>query len=214
MSESNAHTVVEQPGTDPTLPKDVYASSRARVPLIQRAQLTSDDDRARYDAIGTTSLAGLQGPAGIALYSTKATAHSTALNRYLRSSSGLDRRLSELVMLVSAREMDSAFEWSAHEPVARSAGLEAAIIDIVRYRAPADGLPDREATIIALGREALGAHAVTPETFATAQRLFGTETLLNICLLLGNYAMTAVVLHTFGVELPPGVPQTLPIPVR
>jgi 4-carboxymuconolactone decarboxylase len=211
---ADAQTAPERPGTDPTLPKDVYASSRSRVPLIRRDQLASDEDLAAYDAIGTTSLAGLQGPAGINLYSLKATKLSTALNRYLRSGSVLDARLSELVMLVSAREMDSAFEWSAHEPAARKAGLEPNIIDVVRRRSPTAGLPEKEAAIIALGRESLGRHNVSPETFATAQRLFGNETLVNICLFLGNYAMTATLLHVFGQELPAGVTSTLPIPAR
>lgn len=59
---------------------------------------------------------------------------------------------------------------------------------------------------------AIGKHAVSPATYATVQRLFGTETLVNICLLMGDYFMNALLLHVFDQQLPPGVTSTLPIP--
>jgi hypothetical protein len=53
---------------------------------------------------------------------------------------------------------------------------------------------------------------VSPVTYATVQRLFGTETLVNIRLLMGDYFMNALLRHVFDQQLPPGVTSTLPIP--
>jgi len=199
------------PGTDPLLPKDVYASSRNRAPLITRDMIASDENKKAYDGImNGSTIAGMQGPAGISLYSSKINRIASQLNVALRLQNGLDPRLSELAMMVASREADSAFEWNAHESAGRKLGIDQNLIDVVRFRKPTTGLGEKEAAIINLGRETYGKHKVSPQTFATAQRLFGTETLVNVCLLMGNYVMTAGLLHAFDLQLPPGVVSSLP----
>jgi 4-carboxymuconolactone decarboxylase len=206
-----AQTTAEVPGTDPTLPKDVYASSRNRAPLITRDMLVNDDSRKAYDdAIHATTITGLQGPAGIGLYSSTTRRIVAELNTTLRQHIGLDPKLAELVMLVAARETDSTFEWSAHEHYAQALGMAPGIIEVVRNRKPVAGLGEREAAIIMLGREGVTKHNVSSQTFANAQRLFGTEMLVNITLLMGNYIMTALLLHVFDQQLLPGFASTLP----
>jgi 4-carboxymuconolactone decarboxylase len=212
-STADAQPSGERPGIDPALPADVYASSRNRAPLITRDMIAGEENRTAYDGIvNGGTLAGLQGPAGISLYSTKLNRAAAALNGALRVQSGLERRLAELAILVSARESNSAFEWNAHERVARTEGLSDEVIDVVRNRKTTSGLGEKEAAIITLGREAIGKHAVSPKTYATAQRLFGTEVLVNLCLLMGDYFMNALLLHVFDQQLPPGVTSTLPVP--
>jgi len=52
-----------------SLPKDVYPDSRSRIPLIKREDL-EEDRRRGYDervSPSATSLAGLQGPGGLAV---------------------------------------------------------------------------------------------------------------------------------------------------
>ncbi|MGH6784740.1 MAG: hypothetical protein ACREBP_08990, partial [Sphingomicrobium sp.] len=67
---------------------DIYPESRNRLPIVARDSL--DEERRKvYDhhvSAGAT-LAGLQGPGGIQLYSP-ASPHLTAINRYLRFGSG------------------------------------------------------------------------------------------------------------------------------
>lgn len=208
---ADAQAPADRPGTDPTLPKDVYASSRNRAPLITRDMLTTDDSRKAYDYVmhGST-IAGMQGPAGIGLYGSKTRLVVAELNQTLRLKIGLDPVLSELVMMVAAREIDSAFEWSAHERAARKLGMADEVIAVVRDRKPVTGIGEKEAAIIMLGREGVTQHNVVPQTFANARRLFGTELLVNITLLMGNYLMTGLLLHVFDQQMPPGVSQTLP----
>ena len=45
---------------------------------------------------------------------------------------------------------------------------------------------------------------------ATMVRLFGVELLYGICVLAGEYLSTAVILHTFAQQLPPGAISSLP----
>jgi 4-carboxymuconolactone decarboxylase len=196
------------------LPSDVYPESRNRLPLIQRDQL-DDVGKQLYDADTVNnssgrSLAGLQGPGGIQLYSPKLAFLSRQQNQYLRYDGGLDRRLTELAILTVAREVDSQFEWFAHEPSGLKEGLTPALIDIVAYRRPLTGVGEREAALIELGREGFGKHKVSPATFATALRLFGPQTLVNYVELMGDYAGNSFLLTVFDMQLPPGQVSTLP----
>jgi 4-carboxymuconolactone decarboxylase len=195
--------------TQNTLPKDVYPDSRNRLPLAKRDQL-DDEGKKAYDVAvaNPRSLAGLQGPAGIRLYSPK----SGGGNQYLRYDTALGRRLSELAILVTAREMDQQFEWTAHEPEARKQGLEQSIIDVVKYRKPLTGIGEKETAIIELGREVFGKHKVSPETFTRAKSIFGSKTIVDLAALMGDYASTATLLTTFDQQIPADQKPLLPMP--
>ena len=203
----------EQPGTDPTLPADVYASSRSRVPLMTREQMATAEDRAIFDQANNDprSIMGLRGPAGIGLYSPRVNAFARPLNAYLRFDSGLERTHAEIVMMCAAREMDQPFEWYAHENAGRKEGVSDAVIDTIRYRTPTTGLPEKDAAIIELCRAAIVKHNVSPQTYAVMVALFGVKKTYEIAVLMGQYLSTAVVLHTFAQQLPPGAESTLPM---
>jgi 4-carboxymuconolactone decarboxylase len=176
-----------------SLPDDVFPDSRGRIPLVKREDL-DEAGKMGYDARvspDTTSLAGLQGPGGLRL------SGSRSLNETL-----LDARTKELARLVVSREMNQSFEWTVHEPVALRAGLEPDIIDVIRHRKSLHGMPERDASIIQLGRELFQKTEVSPETFARVYKHLGKRNLVDLCLFMGNYTRTALLLHTFDVHLP------------
>jgi 4-carboxymuconolactone decarboxylase len=191
-------------------PGDIYPDSGNRLPPVERETL-DPAGQALYDTVAgdARSLVKLRGPAGINLNSPRFYALNRKASQFLRFESGLDTRLRELMILVTAREMDATFEWHAHESVARSEGLEDEIIDIVRRRKRVGGIGDKEAAIIRLGREAIGKHRVRRSTYAKAIELFGAETLVNLVTLMGNYAATAISLSVFAQQLPDGAKSTL-----
>ena len=123
------------------------------------------------------------------------------VNRVLRSELGLDARLVELIILATAREMQSQFEWAMHEPVALEVGVPAATIDMIRHGKPLPGVPEKEAALIHLARGAVGAKQVTPATYGTALALFGEEELLHYSMLIASYAQAAILLCIVGQEL-------------
>ncbi len=196
------------------LPADVYPSSRSRVPLITPDRITTDLGKKLYDQAihDSTSLVGLQGPGGISLYSPPYDDAQRPLNRFLRFGTGLDRKLIEVAIMISARETNQPFEWAAHERAARAAGVSEATIEAIRLRRPTTGLDPQDAAIVALGREGIGEHHVPPATFAAAQKLFGTEGLIDIVGVMGDYLMTGLVLTTFDQQLPAGAVSDLPMP--
>ena len=196
----------------PCWPSDIDPESRNRLPRVRREDL-DPAVQPIYDEIATrsaTSIAGLQGPGGIMLHSPSLVAVHRAYNRALRTLPELGPALTELAILVVARGLDQAFEWTTHEPTARQAGLDAQVIEAVRRNSPLDGLPQREAAVIRLGREAIGERLVRPETYAEAERLLGRQALVSLTAVMAAYAGTALMLTVFDQRLPPGVESRLP----
>src|ERR1700688_1881222 len=191
-----------------TFPKDIYANTGNRLPAIKRDDL-DDAGKKLFDMGG---LADTFGPAGIRLYSPSVAEYMGSVNDYLRHKSGLDPRLVELAILVTARESDSEYVWTAHEPQGLKVGLQQETIDIVKYRKSPEGLPEKDAVIIQLGREAIGKHHVTSDTAARAMNLFGKPGLINIVSPMGEYASTAILLNAFDQHVRPADKPLLPIP--
>ena len=194
------------------LPKDVYAESLSRFPLLARDDL-DEAARQHYDTVvgpQSRTLVGLRGPSGIWLHSPKLAGFVRAANQYLRFESALDRRLTELAILVTARELDSQFEWTAHEPAALEEGLEPKVIDVVKRLRPVTGLRKKEALIIGFGRELFRTRKLRSRTFAQAVELFGRRGVLELAALMGNYAGTALILAAVDQQLHPEQTPLMP----
>ena len=193
------------------LPVDVFADSRNRLPLVKRDDLDRLGKQLYDDTVGNARLlAGFQGPGGIHLHSPQSGEVVRRLNTYLRFETALSARTIELAILVTAREVDSQFEWAAHEPAALRAGVSPEVVEIVRHRQSVAGLSEQDLTIIQLGREALGSRRVTPETYAHALKIWGPKNLVDLATLIGEYSATAVLLATFDQQLPIGQRPALP----
>jgi len=195
------------------MPSDIDPQSGFRLPLPRREELDEAGQKA-YDRGATpgANIAGLQGPAGVQLYSPHTAAHLSAINRYLRFEAGIPPRLREIAILVTAREMDSQFEWVAHETEALKEGVEPAVIDVIKHRRSIAGLDATDATVIQLGRQLWRDHNVASELFGRAKSLFGPHKLVDLVLLMGNYAGTAALLTAVDMQLHKGKQPLLPIP--
>jgi 4-carboxymuconolactone decarboxylase len=195
------------------MPSDIDPRSGMRLPLPNREDLDEAGKKA-YDR-GTTpgaTIAGLQGPSGIALYSSKIATHHTAINSYLRFEAGFTPHVREVAILITAREMDSQFEWVAHEPEAIKEGVPQATIDVIKHRRSTEGLDATDAAIIERGRQIWRDHKVKSETFAKLKAVFGPHKLVELVMLMGNYGGTAVLLAAVDMQLHAGKKPLLPIP--
>jgi len=192
-------------------PADVDRQSGFRLPLPKREDL-DENGREAYDR-GTTpgaTAAGLQGPTGIQLYSTKTAPLHSALNTYLRREAGISPRIREIAIMTTAREFDSVFEWNAHEPEGLKEGVPPAVVDAIKNRKALDGLDPTDAIVIQFGRELWRDHKVTSATFARAKDVFGPNQLVDLVMLMGNYASTAALLTAFDMQIHEGESRLLP----
>jgi 4-carboxymuconolactone decarboxylase len=196
------------------LPKDVYPDSRFRLPLPKKEDLDPYGQRV-FDMLvdpGRRSLVGLNGPAGIRMYDPKVAEMMNDANLYLRRDTGFGDRLTEIAILTTAREMNNQFEWAAHDTAARKAGVEPAVIDLIKYRSPITGLGEKEMLIIRFGRELFGEKKVSSPTFAEALRLFGRRGVVDLTSLMAFYSATSALLNAFDMQLPEGQKPQLPVP--
>jgi 4-carboxymuconolactone decarboxylase len=191
-----------------TFPKDIHPETGNRFPPIKREEL----NEAGKKLFDTRAVADGFGPGSIRLYSPPLAAGMTDVNVYLRRKSGLDPRLVELAILVTAREMDCEYVWTAHEPAAQKAGLAQGIIDTVKFRKPLTGMGEKEAVIVQLGRDSISKHKVGSDTFARAVKLFGNQGVVNIVSLMGDYAATTILLNVADQRVRPKDKSLLPIP--
>ena len=196
-------------------PPDVNRDSSSRLPPVRREDLDEIGQRA-YDSMtteGSKLRASLRGPTGFWLHMPEVIGHVRELNWNLRNSElGLARPLRELCILVTARANDCQKEWTAHEPRALNAGLDPAIVDIVKHRKPLDGVAEPAAAIIAFGRELFRDKKVSSPVYAHALQVLGKRGLLHMIALMSNYTMTSVIFAALDQQVAPDQAPLLPLP--
>jgi 4-carboxymuconolactone decarboxylase len=203
-------------GSGRAVPADIDLASGSRLPLVVRDSL-DDFGRSVYDdiVVGLKEgrlLAGLRGPSGILLYSPPVSDLFQKQSRYLSSDEALGRRLSELSILVTARELNSQFEWTAHEPAAIAAGVDRRIVDIIKYRKRLEELSASDRLVIQMGRELFGKRRVTSETFAAFVNAVGRPKAVQVLAQMTRYAGTAFLLIAVDQQLAADQPPLLPVP--
>jgi len=142
-------------------------------------------------------LRGLGGPGGLRLHSPRLAEAVQPLGDFLRFESSITPWMREVAILTTAREIDSDFEWAAHEPEARRVGVEPEIIEVIKRRRGTEGLPEPAAAIIDLGREAIAVHKVSAVTYSRALRSFGPTRLVELTSLMGQYMATGLLIAVF-----------------
>jgi 4-carboxymuconolactone decarboxylase len=197
-------------GTGQTRPAaDIHPQSLSRVPPVQRADLDAEGQRI-YDALaGAGKTLAPTGPSAVTMHSPKAAEPIYALNQYLRKTVAGPHYF-ELAALIAAREFDQQYEWSAHEPAAVRAGVEQSVIDAIKFNRALTGLPEKDATLIRLGRAVFRDHRVSSELWAQMEKLFGRQGAIEVTLVMADYAMVGFVLTAVDQQLPPDRKPLLP----
>ena len=133
----------------------------------------------------------------------KAHQWATGLNMYLRNESSLPKKIQELAMLVTARELDCQHIWNAHAGSARQAGVPNALVDALRDRKELPSLAPDEAVVVHDGQEFFRTHRVSRGAFQSALEQLGRQGVVELGLIFGNYSMLAVLINSFDTDLPP-----------
>src|SRR5579864_8272700 len=194
------------------LPADVHPDSLNRLPVVKREQMDEDGKKV-YDHVagGTDKTASPTGPASVGLYSPGAAEPLRTLNEYLRRKGNLlGNPITELAILVAAREGDSQYVWSAHEPAALKAGIPQPVIDVVKYNKAILGAGEKETVVIRVGRQLLREHKLDSATFAKAVELFGKQGTVELVTLMGDYMLNSLVTNAFDQHLPADRKPLLP----
>jgi 4-carboxymuconolactone decarboxylase len=143
------------------------------------------------------------GPGSVLIHVPKAHQWATLLNHYLREESSLPKKIQELAMLVTARELDCQHIWNAHAASARKAGVRGEIVDALRDRKELPAVAADETAVIQYGREFFRTRRVSRGAFQAALEQFGRQGVVELALVMGNYSLLALVINSFDTDLPP-----------
>jgi 4-carboxymuconolactone decarboxylase len=183
----------------------IAASSGAqdRMPPIPADKLT-DAQKKAIEEFKAARSADISGPFVPLLRSPEVMSRARAMGDYLRFKSSLPPRLSEFVILLTARQWTQQYEWNAHQPLALKGGLKSDIVDaIAAGRRPERMAADEEA-LYSVVDELHRNHSVSDTTYAHAVAAVGEQGLIDAIAIAGQYTMLAMVLNTARTPLPAG----------
>ena len=126
------------------------------------------------------------------------------MSDYLRWGTGLEPRLIELTILISARNWSSSYIWRAHYPAAVKGGLDPSVgADLAAGRRPTRMKAD-EALIYDLLTQIYRDKEISDATFNAVKAKFGEKGVTDIVGLASYYGITAMALITAKQPTPPG----------
>lgn len=178
----------------------------ARIPMLNKPEKLSAEQRKVYDAISATR-GGVNGPFSILLHNPDMAERMAHLGDYIRFESRLSSSIRIVAALVTARIMNSEFEFSINAEYGKKAGLSDSVIAAIRERTAPKGLNKEESLVFHVGTELLTAeYRISPPTFDAALKFYGRPGLIDLIATFGYYAHIACILNAFEVEPQPGTP--------
>ena len=172
-----------------TSPSDLDPDSHARLPYLQRKDM-SEEDQKIFDVLpGRGKDDVLRGPLAFAAYNP---AVAKALFDLHNAAVGgtLNPHVRELAIMVACRETSYNLEWNGHEATAIKNGVDPKLVEVVRRRAPLAGVDEKDAAVIRFGRELFGRKKVDPATFAKIVELYGKRGAMDMVAVMNTYAVS------------------------
>jgi 4-carboxymuconolactone decarboxylase len=188
-----------------------------RLPQIAYESLPPEV-RPLADDILKVSSAALGGPYNALLRSPEMARRCFELLDYLRFKTSVNKRLNEFAILIQARISNAQYEWWAHEPIARRAGLADALMDDLRQcRRPA-AMQDDERLVFDYCIQLSLNHRVPDALWREAVTSMGEQAVIDLTVLSGTYVMVSMLLNATQVGIPKGGAEPLevldPIDIR
>lgn len=188
------------------------AGAQDRMPPIPAARLT-DAQKKAIEEFKAARSADISGPFVPLLRSPEVMSRARAMGDYLRFRSSLPPRLSEFVILLTARRWTQQYEWNAHQPLAIKGGLRPDLVKAVADGRRPDGMAEDEDAIYTLWDELQRNQSVSDATYARALGKIGEQGIIDTLGITGYYTMLAMVMNTARTPLPDGAkPELTPLP--
>ena len=178
------------------------AHAQDRMPPIPMDEMTAEQRSvvAKFEAERGSVI--LRGPWVPLLRSPEVLSLMLDMRSHVRDRSLLSPKLTELAILIAAREWTQQYEWSAHAGAAERAGLKPAIIAAVAEGRRPGQMAEDEEILYDLSVELHRNKSVSDATYARAVTAFGQEGIVEAVAIEGYYALLAMVMNTARTPLP------------
>ncbi len=175
--------------------------AQGRLPTIPPEQYTPEQKQAVQD-FETARKAALRGPFQPLLHSPQVMTLMRSTGDYLRYKSAIGTTLSELVILVVAREWTQDYEWLVHQPIAVEAGIKASITEAIAQGRRPQGMSDDEEIVYDFSTELHKNKHVSDHTFARAEKRFGKQGVVDLTAINAYYTSLAMQMNAAEYQVP------------
>jgi 4-carboxymuconolactone decarboxylase len=179
-----------------------------RMPPIPADKMTEAQKKtaAEFAAVRNSAPTG---PFGVLLRVPELMDLGFRWRQHVQARSALDQRLTELVILMTARHWTQQYEWNAHYPAALKAGLKPEIVAAVAEGRRPEQMAEDETILYDLCLELQRHHSVSDATYARALAKFGEAGIVEATSMAGYYTLLAMVMNTARTPLPAGAKPPL-----
>ena len=116
--------------------------------------------------------------------------------------SSISAREREMLILRTAHNCGSAYEWGQHESYARAVtDLSDPEIDSIKTTPPATHWSECEGLLLTMSDELHTDHCISDETWNSLLRHLSETQIMDAIFTVGNYTQLAMALNSFGVQL-------------
>lgn len=169
-------------------------TGKDRLPPIAVEKMTAAQ-KAAADEFQAGRGYGVLGPFAVMLRSPEVMLRAKAMGDYLRFRNVLPKHVSEMVILVTAREWTQQFEWSHHYRYAMEAGLAKDIAEAIADGRRPERLAEDEAAAYDFSMELHHRRSVSDATYARALALFGEQGIIDLTGINGYYSFLAMMMN-------------------
>jgi len=150
------------------------------------------------------------GPFVPLLRSPEVMLRTMAMGDYLRFKNVLPPKLSEFIILITARQWTQQYEWDYHYPIALKAGLSPEIAKALADGRRPPNMPADEELVYDFLTELHGTKSVSDASYARAVARFGEQGVIDMICVNGYYTFLAMLMNTTRTALPASHNPALP----
>jgi 4-carboxymuconolactone decarboxylase len=161
------------------------------------------EHKALYEAVRSTR-PKLVGPFSVLINNPPLAAAVNQVVDAVRKDGTLDKRLYELIVLITVRHAGAAYAWAVHDPLARKAGVSGDVVDAIHAkRKPSFAKLDEKAIYEAV-TELLNTNKISDAAYQALIQQFGLPKTIEAITCVGLYCMIGSVINAFQVPTPNG----------
>lgn len=179
-----------------------------RMPAIPFEKMT-DLQKKYAEEIIKGPRGALYGPFVPLIRSPELMDRAQRVGEYLRYKSAIGTKLSELVILITARQWTQQVEWAIHESIAIKSGIKAEVVKaIADGRYPAR-MSEDEQIVYDFCTELHINKSVADLTYQRAVKRFGEQGVIDMLGINGYYTFLAMIMNGTRTAVPDGKPAPL-----
>jgi 4-carboxymuconolactone decarboxylase len=186
----------------------IPALAQDRMPPIPADKYTDAQKKAAEEFSGGRGYE-VRGPFVPLIRSPEVMLRAKAMGDHLRFKSALAPRLSEMIILITAREWTQQYEWVAHHDIAIKAGLRNDIADAIADGRRPVGMAEDEEAAYDMSIEIQRTKRVSDPTWNKAVAKFGEQGVIDLLGINGYYTFLAMAMNAARTGLPAGVAEPL-----